>query len=460
MAFLYRSLGNKRYGQCERSAQRELAPLRACRTFVLLLLVALAGGACSGRSDIAAVQHFYSQGVPHTDRQGAIRKLYDPARSFFPIAIYHALTGTHHGVEYDLRTLSAAGFNTVHFWERQVPEAFMAEARDAGLQVVVHWPKPTSVKVLSGNAAVLAWYLDEEPSFLYPPDETDQRLASFRRGREAIRQIDQTKPVFILDGPPIGSNRPRWDRWNRAGDITSHFNYPVTVERQREYGPVERVAETTAIARNLVGGDRPVWIVLQAFGGEARGWRMPKPATLRAMAYAAVVHGATGLIYFAYDSFVTRDDGILGISPSPRQDYGVTVDYNADDEAALVVSETDLDRSRALFDAIASLNAEMGELREAILSSTSAVSYSVRPEDASDRRNAVRTLLKRTSNGHFFFAVNVDDRAASAVFRFSRAVGSIKPLFDSVVPERAGVDGWTVRFPSEAVGVYRITFAP
>jgi len=444
------------WGEC--FARCELTLLRALSVFMLMLFVAFAGSACSGRPDIAAVQQFYRQGTPHTDRQGINRKDYDSARSFLPIAIYHALSGTHHGVEYDLRALSAAGFNTVHLWERQAPEAFISGARDAGLQAIVHWPKLKSVENLFRDPTVLAWYLDEEPTFLYPPEETQQRLASFRRNRDAIRRIDKYSPIFVLDGPPTEVNRARWNRWNRAGDITSHFNYPVTVKSLRDYGPVERVAKTTAIARDLVDGARPVWIVLQAFGGEARGWRMPRPATLRAMAYAAIVHGATGLVYFAYDSFVTRDDGILGISPSPRRDYGVTIDYNADDKPPLRVSETELDQSRKLFRAVAKMNAEMTQLREAILSPTSAVAYSVRPVDALGRGNAVRTLLKRTRNGHFLFAVNVDGSPAPAVFRFSRAVAEIEPLFGSAVPENVGTDGWTMRFPSEAVGVYRVVF--
>ena len=62
----------------------------------------------------------------------------------------------------------------------------------------------------------------------------------------------------MLDGPPTDMNITRWNRWNAVGEITSHFNYPVTVEKNRNYGPAERVAETTAMARKLVGGVKPV----------------------------------------------------------------------------------------------------------------------------------------------------------------------------------------------------------
>ena len=435
-------------------------PARVGWKLVVLLTLAGTMAACTDRPDIGSVQNFYNDGVPHTDRRGRLLKKYDPARSFLPLAIYHALAGDHHGKRYDLAVLSAAGFNAAHLWERQKPEDFAARAGAAGLQVIVHWPKADSVKALSDDPALLAWYLDEEPSFLYPAGETAQRFAKFRRDREAIRRFDPATPILVLDGPPTKTNRVRWDRWNRAGNITSHFNYPVTVERLRDYGPVERVAETTAIARRLVGQGRPVWMTLQAFGGPARGWRHPSPETLRAMAYAAITHGATGLIYFAYDSFVTRDDGILGISPAPERDYRVTADYNADGKAPLVVSDGDLRWSRSLFHTVAALNAEMRQLREAILSPTSAIDYSVQPVGAFTRSGTLRSLLKKSESGYILITVNVGPDPAMVKFQFPHKIAAVTPLFGAAEPVRVGAQGWTGRYAGEAVGVYRITFAP
>ena len=148
-------------------AWSERAVASACLTIALLL------SSCSGRPDIAPVQSFYSEGVPHTDRRGQLRHSFDPKQSFLPLAIYHALAGEHHGAQYELGVLSDAGFNVAHLWEGQMPEAFAARAREAGLQVIVHWPKPESVRALAQHPALLAWYLDEEPSFF-----TRQRKAT------------------------------------------------------------------------------------------------------------------------------------------------------------------------------------------------------------------------------------------------------------------------------------------
>ena len=148
-----------------------------------LLASTLILAACSERPKIASVQRFYGQGAPHTDREGQARTTYDPERSFLPIAIYHALSGEHHGFRFDFGDLSEAGFNAVHLWERQAPETLLKQAHAANLQLIVHWPDEESVTALSGRPGLLAWYLDEEPSFLYPPGETEQRLKSFRKDR-------------------------------------------------------------------------------------------------------------------------------------------------------------------------------------------------------------------------------------------------------------------------------------
>ena len=42
---------------------------------------------------------------------------------------------------------------------------------------------------------------------------------------------------------------------------------------------------------------------------------MPSPREMRGQVYAGIVHGATGIIYFAMDSGVTRGGEVMGIAP-------------------------------------------------------------------------------------------------------------------------------------------------
>ena len=178
------------------------------------------------------------------------------------------------------------------------------------------------------------------------------------------------------------------------------------------------------------------------------------------MAYAAVVHGATGLIFFAFDSFVTRDDGILGIAPAPVRDYRVAADYNADGKPPLIASDADLRWSRSMFRAVGGVNEEMVQLREAILSPTATLDYTVRPADGATRSNSVRSLLKKSDSGYVLITVNVDPEPAIVNFRLPGQITSITPLFGAAEPDDVGAHGWTGRYAGEAVAVYRIAFAP
>ncbi|MEK9967320.1 MAG: hypothetical protein VW582_13290, partial [Rhodospirillaceae bacterium] len=60
-----------------------------------------------------AVQTPYRNGVPHTDPQGRPRMAYDSRASFFPIGLYHAVTGTFGGISYSFDVATQAGHNTV-----------------------------------------------------------------------------------------------------------------------------------------------------------------------------------------------------------------------------------------------------------------------------------------------------------------------------------------------------------
>ena len=90
--------------------------LGAC---AISLVWSLAAGAqdvqklLDGMRNFNAVQVVYRQGVPHTDKRGRLLMQYDPARSFFQIAIWGNPIGKIYGVGYDLKVLRDAGFNTM-----------------------------------------------------------------------------------------------------------------------------------------------------------------------------------------------------------------------------------------------------------------------------------------------------------------------------------------------------------
>ncbi|MBT5109933.1 MAG: hypothetical protein HOM25_14740 [Rhodospirillaceae bacterium] len=404
--------------------------------------------------ELGAIQTVHQDGAPHTDRRGQPMARYDAVRSFLPIGVYHGLTGTHQGRNYDFATLKQAGFNTVHGWEGQTLAPLHAAASRRGLQLIYH--NPTDADVLAGrdSESILAWYLDEEPTLRqWDPDWTE-RLATFKARRDRIREMDPGRAVFVLDTPYIDPPwRERWLAWNRAGDVSAHWNYPLTGKSTNALTGRRGVPETVATAVDAVAGQKPVWLVVQAFASPLWDWRMPKEAELRAMVYAGIVHGATGIIYFAHDSFVTRDGQVLGAAPRAEIDYGDSPDYNRDGEPPLTVSQEDVANSRLLWSAIARLNGELTRLAPAILSPTARVDYAVEIEGGADGGDApVRTLLKDTGEGLVLIAVNVENKPVRVRFSFPKSVGTPKPYFSGQAESR--INDGTESFAPFAVKVF------
>jgi hypothetical protein len=70
-------------------------------------------------------------------------------------------------------------------------------------------------------------------------------------------------------------------------------------------------SESITYAQNIAK-DKPVWVALQAFGGDTY-WRKPAPKELRLQAFTAIKNGAKGLFYFLYQS-ESWIDGMMDIN--------------------------------------------------------------------------------------------------------------------------------------------------
>jgi len=160
-------------------------------------------------------------------------------------------------------------------------------------------------------------------------------------------------PVFSLGTAWIPAGyEDWWERWDTAGDVTAHDNYCL-LSTTTDFGSLTRsVPLAVAINRE----QKPMWLALQAFSGTADRKSelfMPTPEELRGMAFTSIVHGATGFIFFALDSKVTREGLVVGIAPETLPAY----DKHAE------VTPTEVSRSRALWGGAASLNAELERRR-------------------------------------------------------------------------------------------------
>ncbi len=351
----------------------------------------------------AAVQTIYQTAVPHTDRTGKLLTKYTPGASFFPRVLYHALEGEVHSRTYHFTDYAKAGFNACHLWEGLDPTKVADAAQAANIQLIIHNPRAEQVKALRDHPAILAWYLDEEPIGRYWGSGMEEAFAGFQESRAAIKKLDPEHPVFALDAPWIMEPaRSWWIKWATAGDVTSHDNYPLNQNRHSlsfENG----VPETVSLAVSSVEQKKPMWLCGPAFEspGDRFTFTMPDSRQLRSIAYTAIVHGATGVMHFALDSWVTRNGNCVGIAPDPQTTYGQD----------LVATADQLRLSRDLWNAAAALNAELKELEPALLSPTARLEYKISLDPAWPpvTKEPVRTLLKtHPAGGYVLLVVNID----------------------------------------------------
>jgi hypothetical protein len=76
--------------------------------------------------------------------------------------------------------------------------------------------------------------------------------------------------------------------------------YPITAKRDKNVMGVSLMMDE---ARRIHGANWPQWTFIQVFGGADTDngvWAVPLPHEVRFMAYQALVHRATGILYFSY----------------------------------------------------------------------------------------------------------------------------------------------------------------
>jgi hypothetical protein len=302
----------------------------------------------------AAVQHVYTNvGVPHTDRSGRIRMRYDPAQSFLPLTIYDPQLDCNisfgqvndrfdHSrllgqkclpIGYNASIYSQANFTAALPYPAFTLGSYIESFGQHGLQVIREHPTMNEVAKYANHPNLLGWYLEEEPTGRYwtvgePEDNQTKMVNAFNAYKAqyaAIKKIDPVHPVFILDCPWFSSDGkgndplPWWTKWNSYGDVSSHDNYPFdyrSTSLSTINGDGGGIPESVALAAKINHERKPVWLCVQAFEASGFGkWLMPDSREMRTQVYTGIVHGATGIIYFAMDSLFTRAGYVAGFGP-------------------------------------------------------------------------------------------------------------------------------------------------
>ncbi len=209
----------------------------------------------------------------------------------------------------DMAFLKEAGFNTVFLGHRRFEDLELA--RQAGMMAIVEnrrikdketWQ--AEVRANRGNPALLAYYGRDEAMALNVPLE--EALAESKMLWEA----DPYHPIFYNEAPLGTVEEQR--AYAVICDVLGRDIYPVKPIGAPHSDMADRtlavVGKQTDLCMEAVNHAKPVWMILQAWawGHDGKNKRRPYSEMEsryptyeenRFMAYDAIVHGATGIMY-------------------------------------------------------------------------------------------------------------------------------------------------------------------
>jgi len=421
------------------------------------------------------VQTIYREGVPHTDRRGLPLMKYDPERSFFPISIMNAPTPVAFGHNHDWQVVADAGFNTIWPWPLMAASDSLEVGKKAGLQILLMNPwAPEVLEQIKDHPNLLGnmWY--DEPIGQLESGRIDQMFKDFIAYKKMAEGIAPDMLVFVVDAPWIMPPATEWwIRWNTSGDVECHDNYPIwPVTNSLAYGgrgdlPDNSIPQSVSLAVNINKQRKPVWLIVGSFeiaGSPKDGYpfRYPTPTQLRTLVYTGIIHGATGIHYFIWDSWIARQGHVLGISPDPQVAYVPTPKKEGSPDPC-PATPTQLVQARALWDTAVQINSELNELTPVIFAPTvgAELNYSVKLEGQTLTKSPIRALLKpHPEGGYVLFTVNLDNAIVVATYNFNRDLSSVAALFENREDPAVKCKGksFVEDYEPFETHIYRITF--
>ena len=234
-------------------------------------------------------------------------------RPFFPIGMYAVCKREFNDNDYfkAMEGLAKNGFNTVHTYQIARDgnyDEFLAAASKYDLKLFVSSSGGANCRdierILNDVARefrhpqLLAWYLADDTASWIKPDELKD-VSDF------IKEIDSAHITMQADGMGAPS-KSRYLAYVESTDGFLPEIYPITKDRPREEIVPKVITDMRTIQNNVAEkarGPKTIWPIIQYFDGWG-GWpRFPTNEELRAMSYAALIHGANGITWYTYGGF-------------------------------------------------------------------------------------------------------------------------------------------------------------
>lgn len=326
------------------------------------------------------------------------------------------------GIADPAAAIASAGFNLALPWPGLHLSLTADAARAAGLRLVgdLGSASEATLTTYMGDPQVYGWYMADEPLLRARMEYIDPHGTFDNLALVCYVFCGRNDQVFFFTEWAL-PNDPWWPRFLNLGEAGVHDNY---VWPTRGTTSLLRIAESVRAQTQALGEAKPSWFVVQAFGGGSFG--IPTPAAMRGMVYTALIHGATGIFQFAWDSPVLRAGGSIGVRPNPPASYpGDPAFFTAEQIGAADALWDSLDAAQG------GLNAELQALRPVILSPGTPDVYTVAVSRNPMSAAPVRTLLKTYGGSYYLLAVNIDAVSLDARITFRRAIDGVDPLFDS-----------------------------
>jgi hypothetical protein len=140
----------------------------------------------------------------------------------------------------------------------------------------------SEINTFMNHPALLGWYISDEPTGNNISTEALEEIY------KVVKETDPWHPVSVVFMAPFLSSR----KYSKGLDIVMADPYPIPDL------PASMVGDVTGKLKKEFHGEKPVWIVPQAFGGGELWSREPTLQEIRSMTYQAVINGATGIQYF------------------------------------------------------------------------------------------------------------------------------------------------------------------
>ena len=348
--------------------------------------------------------------------------------NFFPLAVW--LQSPRNAERYkDL------GINTyVALWRGPTDEQL--DALDKAGMYAVCGQSERSLKFRE-RPTILGWMHDDEPDNTqslgrgkrYGPPVLPKRIVA---DYERMKAADPGRPVLLnlvqgvafdnYIGRGVRRNHPEdYSEYVKGCDIVSFDIYPVVHEHKDVAGKLEYVGRGVARLVEWTGGKKPVWCCIETTHIENPD-KLATPAQIRSEVWMAIVHGASGIIYFCHEF-------------KPRQLEAGLLEHP---ENAAAVKD---------------INAQIKALSPVLNSPT--VRDGVRVT-SSDAEVPVATMCKRHEGATYVFAASMRIRPTTGSFTVAGMTGNAKVEVLGEGRTIDAIDGkFEDRFDGYAVHQYR-----